>query len=115
MGSAFTIALKAFVVFSCCAWVSISSSSSSNWASQSDVFFWALKVCAGERESKGVKAGSPANSSGTKSAADAEKLMSAGTILGRIQKIKSETSTDSTSSTSEVSKPVFNPFEKKES
>lgn len=48
------------------------------------------------------------------SSADAEKLMSAGTILGRIQKVKSETNTE-INSEKEESKPVFNPFEKKES
>lgn len=49
--------------------------------------------------------------------ADAEKLMSAGTILGRLQKIKTSeviptTPTNSTSPT-EPTKPLFNPFEKK--
>ena len=45
--------------------------------------------------------------------ADAIKLMSAGTILGRLNKIKTETVTDTTINPSESKQQIFNPFEKK--
>jgi hypothetical protein len=48
------------------------------------------------------------------STVDAEKLMSAGTILGRINRIKSQASPVEEQKQTE-NKPIFNPFEKKES